>query len=81
MNFHEIKSPLPGTFYRKPAPDAKPFAQEGDLVKVGDTIGIVEVMKQFTEITTDVSGLIVEFLVEDGAPVDPGQSILVIEMR
>lgn len=81
MSLHEIISPLPGTFYRKPAPDAEPFVKEGDFIQAGDTIGIVEVMKQFTEIKTDISGIVENFLIQDGAPVEPGQPVLIIKVE
>ena len=76
---HEVLSPLPGTFYRRSAPDAAPFKAEGDLVAVGDVLGLVEVMKQFSEVTADAAGCIVRFLVENAEPVDPGQVLAVIE--
>lgn len=76
---HEVLSPLPGTFYRRSAPDAAPFKAEGDLVAVGDVLGLVEVMKQFSEVTADAAGRIVRFLVENAEPVDPGQVLAVIE--
>ncbi|ABX32653.1 MULTISPECIES: acetyl-CoA carboxylase [Delftia] len=76
---HEVLSPLPGTFYRRSAPDAPPFKAEGDTVAVGDVIGLVEVMKQFSEVTADVAGRLRGFAVENGEPVDPGQALAVIE--
>ncbi|WP_019939431.1 acetyl-CoA carboxylase [Bordetella sp. FB-8] len=79
MARQEVYSPLPGMFYRRPSPDAGPFKQEGDTVAVGDVIGLVEVMKQFSEITTEVAGTLIKFTVEDTAPVDPGQVIAIIE--
>ena len=75
---HEILSPLPGTFYRSPSPDAPPYKSEGDRVEVGDIIGLVEVMKQFNEITADASGRLDRFLVPTGDPVDPGQALAVL---
>lgn len=75
----EIQSPLPGTFYRKPAPDAPAYKQDGDSVAVGDVIGLVEVMKQFSEVQSDVAGRIVRFAVENEAPVEPGQAIAIVE--
>ena len=75
---HEILSPLPGTFYRSASPDAPPYKAEGDLVKEGDVIGLVEVMKQFSEITADAAGRIQSFAVPNGEPVDPGQVLAVL---
>jgi len=77
-NTHEIMSPLPGTFYRSSSPDAPPYKAEGDLVAVGDVIGLVEVMKQFNEIAADTAGKIVSFAVASGEPVDPGQVLVVL---
>ena len=75
---HEILSPLPGTFYRSASPDAPPYKSEGDRVEVGDVIGLVEVMKQFNEITADAAGRLDRFLVPTGEPVDPGQALAVL---
>jgi acetyl-CoA carboxylase biotin carboxyl carrier protein len=79
MARHEVLCPLPGTFYRKPAPDAEPYVKEGDTVKPGDTIGLVEVMKQFSEVQADAAGKIVRFLVENEGTVEPGQPLVMIE--
>ena len=76
---HEILCPLPGTFYRRSAPDAPPYKSDGDSVLVGEVIGLVEVMKQFSEVTAEVAGRIKSFAVENGDPVDPGQVVAVIE--
>ena len=75
----EIQSPLPGTFYRKPSPDVAPFKKEGDLVAVGDVVGLVEVMKQFSELTSEIAGRIVRFVVDDEAPIEPGQAVALVE--
>ncbi len=74
-----IISPLPGIFYRKPAPDKDPYVNEGESVEVGQTVGLVEIMKQFTEVRAEVAGKIVEFKVEDSAMVNPGDVIAVLE--
>jgi acetyl-CoA carboxylase biotin carboxyl carrier protein len=79
MAQHQVVSPLPGTFYRRPSPDAPPYKKEGDPVSKGDVIGLVEVMKQFTEIHADASGKIVRFLVENEGSVEPAQPLLLIE--
>jgi acetyl-CoA carboxylase biotin carboxyl carrier protein len=70
-----IKSPLPGTFYRTPSPDAPPFVSEGDAVKAGDTIGLVEIMKSFHEIQTEAAGVLERFLVETEDVVEAGDDI------
>lgn len=79
MAHHEVLSPLPGIFYRRPSPDAEPFVKEGVAVKAGDTIGLVEVMKQFSEINADAAGTVVRFLVENEGAVEPAQPVLLIE--
>ena len=71
----QILSPLPGTFYRKPSPDDPPYKSEGDSVAEGDVIGLVEVMKSFHEIRSDVSGTIVSFLLENEDAVMAGQPL------
>ena len=71
--------PLPGTFYRRPSPDAPPFVEPGATVAAGDVIGIVEVMKQFNQVETPVAGVVEAFLAEDGDPVDIGQPLLRIK--
>jgi len=75
----EIMSPLPGTFYRKPSPDAAPYKSNGDSVEKGDVIGLVEVMKNFHEIKAQDSGANIKFLIEDTDPIQPGQSIATLE--
>jgi acetyl-CoA carboxylase biotin carboxyl carrier protein len=79
MAQHQVLSPLPGIFYRRPAPDQPPYKEEGDRVKAGDVIGLVEVMKQFTEVHADADGQVVRFLVENEGAVEPEQPILLIE--
>jgi biotin carboxyl carrier protein len=73
-----IVSPLPGVFYRRPGPGKPEFANEGDTVEVGQTLGIVEIMKQFTEIQSDVAGVVESFQVAEGAAVNPGDPIIII---
>jgi len=79
MPQHEILSPLPGIFYRRPAPDKPPFKDIGDHIAEGDVIGLVEVMKQFSEVYADAGGKILRFLVDNEAPVEPGQVLVLIE--
>ena len=74
-----VPCPLPGTFYRKPSPDQPDFKAEGDTVAAGDVVGLVEVMKTFTEVGVEVAGTIVRFLVEDEDAVMAGQPLLEIE--
>jgi acetyl-CoA carboxylase biotin carboxyl carrier protein len=71
----EILSPLPGTFYRRSAPDKPPYKEVGDSVAGGDVIGLVEVMKSFHEVRAEASGTIAEFLVENEDAVMAGQPL------
>ena len=75
----DIISPLPGVFYRRPAPDQPPFVEEGDAVEPGRVIGLVEIMKQFSEVTAEQAGTLVAFAVEDGGEVNPGDIIATID--
>ena len=79
MANQEIRSPLPGTFYRRPAPDQPPYKEEGDSLAKGDTIGLVEVMKSFHEVKSEVEGKVVKFLVENEDPVQAGQPLAEVE--
>ena len=79
MSEKHILSPLPGTFYHKPSPDAEAYKNAGDTVYTGDVIGLMEIMKSFHEIKADKDGIIKHFLVEDGAPVSPGIPLLELE--
>lgn len=77
---HNIVSPLPGLFYRKPGPGKDDYVTEGDRVESGQTIGVIEIMKQFSEIRSDVGGTLTSFEVEDFGAVNPGDVIAVIEV-
>ncbi len=74
-----VTAPMVGTFYRAPAPDAPPFVNEGDRVTAGQTVCLIEAMKMFNEIPSEVTGRVVRILVENGAPVEYGQPLLLIE--
>ena len=74
-----IISPLPGTFYRKPSPEAAPYKNDGDPVKAGDVVGLIEVMKNFHEIKAEQSGENIVFRAEDSAPIQPGDTIAELE--
>lgn len=76
---HVVKSPMVGTFYRAASPDAKPFAEVGQSVKMGDTICIIEAMKMFNQIEADKSGVIKAILCENGQPVEFDQPLVIIE--
>lgn len=71
-----IKSPMPGTFYRRPDPESDPFVNEGDTISPGDTIGLIEVMKSFHEIKAEEAGTVSGFLVDDEDPVGAGQDLV-----
>src|SRR5260363_121117 len=73
---HVLTSPMVGTFYRAPSPEAAPFVQVGDPVEKGQTIGIIEAMKLLNEIEADEAGIVKEFLVENGQAVEYGQPLL-----
>ena len=75
----ELLAPLPGVFYRKPAPDKPPYKSEGDIVAIGDVVGLIEVMKSFIEVQADGSGKIVRFAVGDEEPIMAGQLLLEFE--
>jgi acetyl-CoA carboxylase biotin carboxyl carrier protein len=75
---HAVKSPMVGTFYRAPSPDAKPFVEVGGVVKEGETICVIEAMKLMNEIEADASGTIKAILVENGQPVEYGQALFII---
>lgn len=75
----EIKSPMVGTFYRASAPGAKPYVEAGEVIKHGDVVCIIEAMKLMNEIKTEVDGRIVEIAVENGAPVEFGQTLFYME--
>ena len=75
----QVLSPLPGTFYRRPAPDQPPYKEEGDAVAAGDVIGLVEVMKSFHEVKADSAGKVSSILVENEAAVQAGQPLMEID--
>jgi acetyl-CoA carboxylase biotin carboxyl carrier protein len=80
MATKQILSPLPGTFYRKPAPDKQVYKSDGDKVTTGEVIGLVEVMKSFNEVKADIAGKIVKFLVDNEDAVMAGQPLAEIEV-
>ena len=76
---HRVTAPMVGTFYSGPAPGAKPFVEIGTQVKAGDTLCVIEAMKMMNQIESEVAGKVVSILVENGGPVEFGQSLFVIE--
>ena len=78
-NSEEILSPMPGTFYSSPSPEAAPFIKEGDVVSKGDSLCIIEAMKIMNEIESEKSGTIKKLLVDDGSAVDYNQPLFLID--
>ena len=78
-NSEEILSPMPGTFYSSPSPEATPFIKEGDVVSKGDSLCIIEAMKIMNEIESEKSGTIKKLLVDDGSAVDYNQPLFLID--
>jgi acetyl-CoA carboxylase biotin carboxyl carrier protein len=79
-NTKEIRSPMVGTFYRSAGPDKPQFVKIGDEVQVGQTVCIIEAMKLFNELESDLSGKIVKVLVDDGKPVEYDQPLFLVEI-
>ena len=75
----EIRSPIPGIFYRRPSPEEDEFVQEGDTVEAGAVVGLVEVMKQFHDVVSEAAGTVGTFQVENEGMVDAGQMIVTVE--
>ncbi len=78
-NAVEVKSPIVGTFYRSASPDKPPYKKVGDKVAVGEVVCIVEAMKLFNEIESEVAGTIVQVLVEDASPIEYDQPLFLVE--
>jgi acetyl-CoA carboxylase biotin carboxyl carrier protein len=76
-----IEAPMVGTFYRAPTPDAQPFVTEGDIVKEGQVLCIIEAMKLMNEIEARTAGRVAQVLVENGQPVEYGQGLFLLEPR
>ena len=77
-NLHPVSSPIVGTFYRAPNPDADPYVKVGDFVEQGQTLCIVEAMKLMNEIEADITGTVVKVLPEDAQPVEYGESLFMV---
>lgn len=78
-NYVEIKSPMVGTFYQSASPDKPPFVSVGDVVEAGKTVCMIEAMKLFNEIDSEVSGKIVKILVDDASPVEYDQPLFLVD--
>ncbi|MER6628056.1 acetyl-CoA carboxylase [Streptomyces sp. NPDC000987] len=79
MSEHTVRSPMPGVFYRCPAPGRPPFAEIGATVTADQTIGIIEVMKQFAEVKAGAPGKVTAFIAENDALLGPGDPVATIE--
>ncbi len=77
--YEAIPSPIVGTFYRKPSPDAAPFSEVGDIVEAGQPLCLVEAMKLFNEIEAEFKCKIVEIVKDDGSPVEYGETLFLVE--
>ena len=77
-DLHPVSSPIVGTFYRAPSPDADPYVKVGDFVEQGQTLCIVEAMKLMNEIEADISGMVVRVLPENAQPVEYGESLFMV---
>ena len=77
--FHEVRSPMVGTFYRSPAPDADPYIEVGQNITVGQTLCIIEAMKLMNEIESDFAGKVSKILVDNSQPVEYNQVLFLIE--
>jgi biotin carboxyl carrier protein len=78
MSDRTVKSPYPGTFYRRSGPGVDPYVSEGDRVEPGDVVGLVEIMKTFYEVKSESKGVVERFLVENEALVDAGQDLIAL---
>ena len=79
LSGNQIKTPIVGTFYRKPNPEKAAFINVGDIIEVGDVVCIVEAMKMMNEIKSEYSGKVVSIIAEDGQPVEFDQTLIIIE--
>ena len=79
LSGNQIKTPIVGTFYRRPNPEKAAFINVGDIIEVGDVVCIVEAMKMMNEIKSEYSGKVVSIIAEDGQPVEFDQTLIIIE--
>ena len=80
-HIHPLLAPIAGTFFRAPSPDAKPFVEVGDIVSVGDAVGLVEAMKLYHDVTSPLRGRIAQILVENQSQVEAEQPLMLIDRR
>ena len=81
MAQQEIASTIPGVFYRRSKPGDPPLVNEGDKVEAGQTIGLIEIMKQFHEVKTNLTGVLTTFAVADQSEIEPGAAIAYVEVE
>ncbi|WP_185876938.1 acetyl-CoA carboxylase biotin carboxyl carrier protein [Blattabacterium cuenoti] len=79
VQYLTIKSPMIGTFYRKPHPDQEPFVKIGDKIKIGTKVCVIETMKLFNDIESEINGKLIKILVEDSTPVDYDQPLFLLD--
>ena len=79
LSGNQIKTPIVGTFYRRPNPEKAAFINVGDIIEVGDVVCIVEAMKMMNEIKSEYSGKVVSIIAEDGQPVEFDQTLIIVE--
>lgn len=80
MTIQQIQAPFPGVFYRQPSPDVSVYVEEGQQVKVGDVIGLIEVMKQFVELKAEAAGTVTSFAAENESVLEAGDVIATLEV-
>ncbi len=80
MSRHEVMSPIPGVFYRRPDPNSPEYVKPGQQVGADDTVGLVEVMKTFYPVPAGVAGTVIDFAAEGESVVDAGQTLVVLEV-
>ena len=80
MPEHTVRSPLPGVFYRRPTPDQPPFAEEGTAVTADQTIGLVEIMKQYAEVKAGADGSLTAFVAEDQSVLGAGDAVATVDV-
>jgi biotin carboxyl carrier protein len=76
---NSVRSPIPGVFYRRPEPGKPPFVEEGDTIEAGAVVGLVEVMKQFHELKSEVAGRVRAFVIDDEGVVSPGAVVVELD--
>lgn len=81
MTNRTIKAQIPGTFYNRPEPDSEPYVQEGSKVSVGDTLGLIEVMKSYHEVKAEENGTIVKLFVDNEEAVEPGRDLFELQAK